>query len=113
MMALHSEALVPIAQPRNSQPKGIIMNFIIWLVGGGLIGWVASMIMRTDAQQGVILNVVVGIVGSMLGGWLIAPLLGSGTVNSNDFSVMGLLSSLIGAVILLAIVNLFRRGSVR
>ena len=89
------------------------MNFIIWLVVGGLIGWVASMIMRTDAQQGVILNVVVGIVGSMLGGWFIAPLLGSGTVNSNDFSVMGLLSSLIGAVILLAIVNLFRRGSVR
>jgi uncharacterized membrane protein YeaQ/YmgE (transglycosylase-associated protein family) len=89
------------------------MNFIIWLVVGGLIGWVASMIMRTDAQQGVILNVVVGIVGSMLGGWFIAPLLGSGTVNSNDFSVMGLISSLIGAVILLAIVNLFRRGSVR
>jgi uncharacterized membrane protein YeaQ/YmgE (transglycosylase-associated protein family) len=89
------------------------MNFIIWLVVGGLIGWVASMIMRTDAQQGVILNVVVGIVGSMLGGWFIAPLLGSGTVNSNDFSVMGLVSSLIGAVILLAIVNLFRRGSVR
>jgi uncharacterized membrane protein YeaQ/YmgE (transglycosylase-associated protein family) len=89
------------------------MNFIIWLVVGGLIGWVASMIMRTDAQQGVILNVVVGIVGAMLGGWFIAPLLGSGTVNSNDFSVMGLISSLIGAVILLAIVNLFRRGSVR
>ena len=89
------------------------MNFIIWLVVGGLIGWVASMIMRTDAQQGVILTVVVGIVGSMLGGWFIAPLLGSGTVNSNDFSVMGLISSLIGAVILLAIVNLFRRGSVR
>jgi uncharacterized membrane protein YeaQ/YmgE (transglycosylase-associated protein family) len=89
------------------------MNFIIWLVVGGLIGWVASMIMRTDAQQGVILNVVVGIVGSMLGGWFIAPLLGTGTVNSNDFSVMGLISSLIGAVILLAIVNLFRRGSVR
>ena len=89
------------------------MKFIIWLVVGGLIGWVASMIRRTDAQQGVILNVVVGIVGSMLGGWFIAPLLGSGTVNSNDFSVMGLISSLIGAVILLAIVNLFRRGSVR
>ena len=89
------------------------MNFIIWLVVGGLIGWVASMIMRTDAQQGVFLNVVVGIVGSMLGGWLIAPLLGTGTINQNDFSVAGLLSSLIGAVILLAIVNLFRRGSVR
>ena len=89
------------------------MNFIIWLIVGGLIGWVASMIMKTDAQQGMILNVVVGIVGSMLGGWLIAPLLGTGTINQNDFSLMGLLSSLIGAVILLAIVNLVRRGNVR
>ena len=89
------------------------MNFIIWLIVGGLIGWVASMIMKTDAQQGMILNVIVGIVGSMLGGWLIAPLLGGGTINQNDFSIMGLLASLIGAVILLAIVNLVRRGSVR
>ena len=89
------------------------MNFIIWLIVGGIIGWLASMIMRTDGQQGIILNVIVGIVGSFLGGWLIAPLLGTGTVNSGDFSVMGLISSLIGAVILLAIVNLFRRGRVR
>ncbi len=89
------------------------MNFIIWLIVGGIIGWLASMIMKTDAQQGIILNVVVGIVGSFLGGWLIAPLLGSGTANSGDFSVMGLVASLIGAIILLAIVNLFRRGRVR
>ena len=89
------------------------MNFIIWLIVGGIIGWLASMIMRTDGQQGIILNVIVGIVGSVLGGWLIAPLLGTGTVNSGDFSIMGLVSSLIGAVILLAIVNLFRRGRVR
>ncbi|HEX2596117.1 MAG TPA: GlsB/YeaQ/YmgE family stress response membrane protein [Luteimonas sp.] len=89
------------------------MNFIIWLIVGGIIGWLASMIMRTDGQQGIILNVIVGIVGSFLGGWLIAPLLGTGTVNSGDFSIMGLVSSLIGAVILLAIVNLFRRGRVR
>ena len=89
------------------------MNFIIWLVVGGLIGWIASMIMKTDAQQGIVLNVVVGIVGSMLGGWLIAPRLGTGTINHGDFSIMGLLSSLIGAVILLAIVNLVRRGKAR
>jgi uncharacterized membrane protein YeaQ/YmgE (transglycosylase-associated protein family) len=89
------------------------MNFIIWLIVGGIIGWLASMIMKTDGQQGIILNVIVGIVGSFLGGWLIAPLLGTGTVNSGDFSIMGLVSSLIGAVILLAIVNLFRRGRVR
>ena len=89
------------------------MNFIIWLIVGGIIGWLASMIMRTDGQQGIILNVIVGIVGSFLGGWLIAPLLGTGKVNSGDFSIMGLVASLIGAIILLAIVNLFRRGRVR
>lgn len=89
------------------------MNFIIWLIVGGLIGWVASMIMKTDAQQGVFLNVVVGIIGAMLGGWFLAPLLGTGTINNNDFSVAGLGVSLLGAIILLAIVNLVRRRSVR
>jgi uncharacterized membrane protein YeaQ/YmgE (transglycosylase-associated protein family) len=89
------------------------MNIVIWLVVGGLIGWVASMIMKTNAQQGLVLNIVVGIIGSVIGGWLIAPLLGAATVNQNDFSVRGLLASLIGAVILLAVVNLARRGRVR
>jgi uncharacterized membrane protein YeaQ/YmgE (transglycosylase-associated protein family) len=89
------------------------MNFIIWLVVGGLIGWVASKIMRTDAQQGLILNVVVGIVGALLGGWLLAPLFGTGTINQSDFSVSALLVSLLGAVVLLALVNLIRRGSAR
>jgi len=89
------------------------MNIIIWLIIGGLIGWVASLIMKTDGQQGVVLNVVVGIVGALLGGWLIAPMLGTGTINSNDFSVAGLGVSLLGAVILLAIVNLLRRGTAR
>jgi len=89
------------------------MNFIIWLIVGGIIGWIASMIMRTDGQQGIILNVIVGIVGALLAGWLLTPLLGSGTINQNDFSLSGLLVSLLGAVVLLGIVNLFRRGSVR
>ena len=89
------------------------MNLIIWLVVGGLIGWIASMIMRTDAQQGMVLNIVVGIIGALLGGWLISPLLGQGTINSGDFSLGGLLVSLLGAVVLLAIVNLFRRGRAR
>jgi uncharacterized membrane protein YeaQ/YmgE (transglycosylase-associated protein family) len=89
------------------------MNLIIWLVVGGLVGWIASMIMRTDAQQGVILNVVVGLIGALLGGWLLAPMFGTGTINSNDFSLAGLLVSLLGAIILLAIVNLVRRGRVR
>jgi len=89
------------------------MNFIIWLVVGGIIGWLASMVMRTDAQQGVLLNVIVGIIGAILGGWLISPLVGAGTINQNDFSLAGLIVSFLGAVILLAIVNLFRRGRVR
>ena len=90
-----------------------MINFIIWLIVGGLIGWVASMIMRTDAQQGMLLNIIVGIIGAFLGGFLLAPLFGTGTINQNDFSLSGLLVSLLGAIILLAIVNLFRRGTVR
>lgn len=89
------------------------MNFIVWLVTGGVIGWIASIIMKTDAQQGAVLNVLVGIVGAMLGGFLISPLVGVGTINQSDFSLGGLLVSLVGAIALLAIVNLFRRGKVR
>jgi len=89
------------------------MNLIIWLVVGGLVGWVASMIMRTNGQQGMLLNIVVGIVGAFLGGFLLAPLFGTGTINDGNFSLPSLLVSLLGAVILLAIVNLVRRGRVR
>lgn len=89
------------------------MNLIIWLIVGGLIGWVASMIMRTDAQQGILLNIIVGIVGAFLGGLLIGPLVGANDINNGNFSLMGLIVSLIGACILLAIVNFFRRGTVR
>jgi uncharacterized membrane protein YeaQ/YmgE (transglycosylase-associated protein family) len=89
------------------------MNFIIWLVVGGIIGWLASIIMKTNAQQGLFLNVIVGIVGSLLGGWLISPLIGAGTINQSDFSIAGLFVSLVGAVLLLAIINLFRRGKAR
>ena len=89
------------------------MNFIIWLVVGGIIGWIASLLMKTVAQQGLFLNIVVGIVGSLLGGWLIAPLIGGGTVNQGDFSLSGLFVSLVGAVILLFIVNMIRRRAPR
>jgi uncharacterized membrane protein YeaQ/YmgE (transglycosylase-associated protein family) len=88
------------------------MNLIIWLVVGGLIGWVASLLMR-DAGNGIILNIVVGIVGAFLGGWLLGPMFHAGTINQHDFSMPSLIVSLLGAVILLAIVNLVRRGSVR
>lgn len=88
------------------------MNFIIWIIIGGIVGWIASMIMKTNAQQGIILNIVVGIVGAFLAGWLISPLIGVGTINQG-FSIASFIVSLIGAIILLAIVNLIRRGSVR
>ncbi|MDP9122314.1 MAG: GlsB/YeaQ/YmgE family stress response membrane protein [Acidobacteriota bacterium] len=87
------------------------MNFILWLVVGGLIGWVASIIMHT--REGVLLNVIVGIVGALLAGALLAPVFGTGTINQSDFSLPSLLVSLVGAVILLAVVNLFRRGTAR
>lgn len=89
------------------------MNFILWLIVGGIIGWLASMIMRTDAQQGIFLNIIVGIVGALLAGWLVTPLVGGSTINQGNFSLSGLLISLLGAIVLLAIVNLFRRGRVR
>lgn len=88
------------------------MNFIAWIVIGGIIGWLASIVMKTNAQQGLFLNVIVGIVGAFLGGLLLAPLFGTGTINSDDFSLSGLFVSFLGAIILLAIVNFFRRRSV-
>lgn len=90
-----------------------MINFIVWIILGGILGWIASMIMRTDAQQGTFLNIVVGIVGALLAGWVLTPLFGISTINQNNFSIAALLVSLLGAVILLGIVNLFRRGSVR
>jgi uncharacterized membrane protein YeaQ/YmgE (transglycosylase-associated protein family) len=88
------------------------MGIIIWLIVGGVVGWLASIIMRTNGQQGLLLNVVVGIVGAVLAGYVVSPLLGIATINQG-ISAATFLVSLVGAVILLAIVNLFRRGTVR
>lgn len=85
------------------------MGLIIWLVIGGVIGWLASIIMRTDAQQGIFLNIIVGIIGAFLGGLLFS----GGSINNAPLTIYSFLVSLLGAVILLAIVNLVRRGSVR
>ena len=89
------------------------MNFIIWIIVGGIIGWIASMIMKTNGQQCLFLNIIVGIVGAFLAGWLISPLIGVGTINQGNFSLAALIVSLIGAIILIAIVNLIRRGTTR
>ncbi len=85
------------------------MGIIIWLIVGGIVGWLASIIMRTDAQQGILLNIVVGIVGAFIGGLIFS----GGTINQAPLSLNAFLVSLVGAIVLLAIVNLVRRGSVR
>ena len=86
-----------------------MINLIIWLLMGALIGWLASMVMGRDAQQGALLNIVVGIVGAMIGGFL----LGGPTLNQNALNLTALIVSFVGAVVLLAIVNLVTRGRVR
>jgi uncharacterized membrane protein YeaQ/YmgE (transglycosylase-associated protein family) len=86
------------------------MGILVWLIMGGIVGWIASMIMGTDARQGIFLNVVVGIVGALIGGWLIGPLLGAGSIN-DGITVMSFIVSLLGAVLLIAIVGFFRRSS--
>lgn len=85
-----------------------MVGIIIWLVVGGVVGWLASLVMRTDAQQGVLMNIVVGIVGAFIAGLI----LGGGSIN-DAITIESVLYSLLGAIVLLAIVNLVRRGSVR
>jgi len=89
------------------------MNTVIWLIVGGVIGWIASLLMRTNSRQGLLLDIVVGIVGALVAGLLLTPLFGIGTINQNNFSLPAMLVSLLGAIILLAVVNLLRRGRVR
>ena len=89
------------------------MNFIIWLIVGGVVGWLASMVMNTNGQQGLLLNIIVGVVGAFVAGVVLTPLLGIATINQNNFSLPGVLVSLMGAVILLAVVSLFRGASRR
>ena len=85
------------------------MGIIIWLIVGGVVGWLASLVMRTDGQQGIILNIVVGVVGSVIANFV----LNRQGINGDPMSMTAILYSLLGAIILLAVVNLVRRGSVR
>jgi uncharacterized membrane protein YeaQ/YmgE (transglycosylase-associated protein family) len=84
-----------------------MVGIIIWLIVGGVVGWLASLVMRTDAQQGVLLNIVVGIIGAVIAGLIFGQNMNAG------ITVESFLYALIGAIILLAIVNLIRRGTVR
>jgi uncharacterized membrane protein YeaQ/YmgE (transglycosylase-associated protein family) len=85
-----------------------MINFLVWIIVGGVIGWVASLIMKTNSRQGLIADIIVGIVGAFVGGYLLSPIFNAGTINKGDFSIPALLVSLGGAVILLAISKLFR-----
>jgi len=85
-----------------------MINFILWIIAGALIGWAASIIMRTNNRQGLIADIIVGIVGAFVGGYFLSPMFNVGTINEGDFSIPALLVSLGGAVILLAISKLFR-----
>jgi uncharacterized membrane protein YeaQ/YmgE (transglycosylase-associated protein family) len=85
-----------------------MVNFLVWIIVGAIIGWVASSLM--GQREGLLLNIVVGIVGAFLAGLVLTPLLGVGTINQGNFSLPGLIVSLLGAVILLVILSLFRRS---
>lgn len=91
-----------------------MINLIIALVVGGVIGWLASMVMNRDASMGVLANVIVGCVGSILGRFVLGMFgLGGGRLRDNAFDPITLVTAFIGAVVLLGIVNLVRRGKVR
>jgi uncharacterized membrane protein YeaQ/YmgE (transglycosylase-associated protein family) len=87
------------------------MNIVMWLVVGGLIGWAASLVWHDF--EGMLMNVAVGTVGAFISGWLLAPTVSAGTISSGDVSFGGLVVSLLGAVALLALVNLVRLGTPR
>jgi uncharacterized membrane protein YeaQ/YmgE (transglycosylase-associated protein family) len=90
-----------------------MMNVLVWLFVGGILGWIASLVMHTDDRQGIGMNVVVGIVGAMIGGWIVSPLIGGATINQGDFSGVGLMVSLAGAILLLVAVSLIQRRRIK
>lgn len=83
------------------------MGILLWIIFGGLVGWVASMIMKTDNQQGIVLNVIVGIIGAVIGGWIMAAI---GETGTTGFNIYSFLVALLGAMVLIAIVKFLRRA---
>lgn len=81
------------------------MDFLLWILFGGIVGWIASMVMGTDAQQGIVLNIIVGIGGAVLGGWLMDFF---GAEVASGFNLYSMVVAVIGAVVLLAIVRALR-----
>lgn len=89
------------------------IDLMIWIIAGGIIGWIASLLMGVSGRQGILLNVVVGILGAFVANLFLTPFFRIPTINEGNFSLQGVLVSLLGAIILLAVVNLFRRFAIR
>jgi uncharacterized membrane protein YeaQ/YmgE (transglycosylase-associated protein family) len=83
-----------------------MFGFFIWLVVGGIIGWLASVVMRTDAQQGILANIIIGVVGSYIGGMALGPLIGANALGRYA-------AAFAGAVVLIGAINLIKRGKLR
>ena len=83
-----------------------MMGLLLWIIFGALVGWVASLIMKTDAEQGAFLNIVVGIVGAIIGGWIMNSF---GQAGTTGFNVYSFVVALIGAIVLIAVVKAIRR----
>ena len=78
-----------------------MIDFILWIIAGAFVGWIASLIMKTNNRQGLIADIIVGIVGAFVGGYFLSPLFNISTINQSNYSIPALLVSLGGAVILL------------
>ncbi len=85
-----------------------LMSIVIWIIVGALAGWVASMIMKTDAQMGALANIVVGIIGAFVGGWVVS-LFGTAPA-AGQLDIPSILTAILGSVILLFLVKLVRRA---
>jgi uncharacterized membrane protein YeaQ/YmgE (transglycosylase-associated protein family) len=86
----------------------VILDIILWIIFGALAGWIASIIMQTNEEQGGLGNIIVGIIGAFIGGFLVQALTGD---DVQGFNFISLLVAVLGAIVLLAIVKAFRRGS--
>jgi uncharacterized membrane protein YeaQ/YmgE (transglycosylase-associated protein family) len=84
------------------------MGILLWIIFGGIVGWVASLIMNTDSQQGIIMNIIVGVVGAMIGGWVMSSL---GETAITGFNLYSFLVALLGSVILITIIGALRKSS--
>lgn len=87
----------------------MLMSIILWIIVGALAGWIASMIMKTDAEMGAVANIVVGIIGAFIGGFLVNVFFGA-SVDPNGFSIASILTAILGAVVLLGVIKMFRRA---